>query len=144
MPSEKPSILRRLLHFRYLFLVNGAVLLLLGFAFGREYVRNREIRTMITQLQDKADALEARNLEISRLGDALQTESAIEREARLKLGLKKPGETVVVVQRDPDAELRPAKDPNAFDPSKPIANPTKWWFYFFDQPKYREIARYGK
>lgn len=144
MPSEKPSILRRLLHFRYLFLVNGIVLLLLGFAFGREYVRNREIRYMISDLQGKAEALEARNLEISRLGDALQTESSIEREARLKLGLKKPGETVVVVRRDPDAVIPAAKDPNAFDPSAPIANPAKWWLYFFDQTKYRQLARYGK
>jgi cell division protein FtsB len=144
MPGEKPSILRRIIQFRYLFVVNGAVLVLLGFAYAREQVRDREIGAMISQLQDKAATLEARDLEISQLGDTLQTESALEREARLKLGMKKPGETEVVVERGADAALAPAADPNAGDPSAPIANPRKWWLYFFDQEKYRQLADYGK
>ena len=59
--AHGPSAISRLLHFRALFAVNLGVLALLGAAFGREWMRNRDIRDQIADLQGKATALEARN-----------------------------------------------------------------------------------
>ncbi|TAK03817.1 septum formation initiator family protein [Patescibacteria group bacterium] len=141
MPEHRPSAISRLLHFRALFAVNLGVLALLGAAFGREWMRNRDIRDQIADLQGKAAALEARNVRIGELATMLQTESAIEREARLKLGLKKPGESVVVVRRDEGTAS--AADRGASEPVDPrgVANSSKWWAYFFDQPRYRTLVQ---
>ncbi len=141
-----------MLEFRFLFIVNFIVLAFLAWSFGREFLRNREIQRDIASLQAEAYALQARNLEITRLHSTLQTESSIEREARLKLGLKKPGEQVVVIQ--PGTQTTQEADGAA--PSDPlgilsgesgvrtVANPVKWWYYFFHREAFRQLISYGK
>src|SRR3990167_8055961 len=100
MPVAHFSFVRRVLGFRYFVAVNLVLAILIGGALTREYLRQRENRSDIAALRAQADALSARQLQLLELGTTLQTESAIEREARLKLGLKKPGETVVVVRAE--------------------------------------------
>lgn len=145
MPEARKPFWRRILEFRLLFLVNAIVLIALALSFGREWMRNREIREQIAALQSQADALETRNLEIADLNTAFRTQSFIEREARLKLGLKKPGENVVIIQSgqttpvtntDGETEnVTQAQDPRALlaqaDAPAEVANPTRWWQYFF-------------
>ncbi len=157
MPRDSQPFIKRLLGFRLLFVVNAVVLVFLFVSFGREFVRNRQIQGDIADLQAQADALAIRNLEISELHTALQTESYIEREARLKLGMKKPGEQVVVVQRPPAGESgtgegsppEEAADPfqqlkDASAEGETVANPAKWWYYFFDHGRFDGLSAYGK
>src|SRR3989344_3422645 len=113
MPITPANPITRVLKWRYLFVENLLALALLAVAFGREWVRSREIRTQIADLRAQSESLQARNIEIAQLATMLQTESAIEREARLKLGSKKPGETAVVVKRDAEATRRRANAPDA-------------------------------
>ncbi len=119
-------------------------------SLGREVVRNSTIDAEIAALETEAEELATRNIEISELKTAMQTESFIEREARLKLGMKKPGETVVVVQDDVQQQ-EPLTD-DAYDPlgyvmgmeesREVVANPTKWWYYFFDKTTFDQINSY--
>ena len=153
MPRERKSFLWKVLSFRYLFVINLAVVLLLGFSFGREFLRNAEIQRDIEDLQAQAEALQTRQLEMSNLSASLQTESAIEREARLKLGLKKPGEQVVVIRPEAsgsasaglDGALAPADAVfGEAEAATSLANPVKWWYYFFDQEAFRTLTQlYG-
>ncbi|MBM5789967.1 hypothetical protein FJZ23_02695, partial [Candidatus Parcubacteria bacterium] len=107
----------------------------------------RDIRREIAALQSQADALAARNIALSELQTAVQTQSFIEREARLKLGLKKPGEEVVVVQEGESGEgigSDQQDDPlglvlDAQSAKEPVANATKWWYYFFNKNAYRAL-----
>jgi len=146
MPEARKPLWRRLIEFRLLFLVNAIILIALGISFGREWVRNRDIEQEISRLQSEAEALQARNLKIADLNTAFQTESFIEREARLKLGMKKPGENVVVIRDVGEGEPVAATDSSeqsvveAADPrtllalednATQLANPSKWWHYFF-------------
>ncbi|MFH1405075.1 MAG: septum formation initiator family protein [Patescibacteria group bacterium] len=143
----------KLLRFRYLFVINGVIIVLLVIVFGREFVRNREIQQEISALQEQAQELESRNIQIFELGSLMQTESYIEREARLKLGLKKPGEEVVVIQKDKPQEINPSDPTNLQDhplialvddsnnPEK-ISNSSKWWIYVFDKPKFSKMILY--
>lgn len=161
MPAERLPLHKRFLRFRWLLLINLVLVVFLGMSLGREYMRSRDIQTQIDELTAQAEALQAHNLELTELATAFQTESYLEREARLKLGLKKPGETVVIVQEEQGRAVsendqekanpseEPSSDPRAAlteeqDALLALANPWKWWYYFFDQPRYQQILSYGR
>lgn len=150
MARNDKTFAQKLIQWRYLLVVNAIIILFLGVSLGREVVRNQTINTEISALEVEAQELTARNIEISELKTAMQTESFIEREARLKLGMKKPGETVVVVQ-DGNEVVQPLtgdeSDPLGYiigTEELPIvvANPSKWWYYFFDKSMFNQISRY--
>ncbi|MBI4437689.1 septum formation initiator family protein [Candidatus Uhrbacteria bacterium] len=147
--------LQRLIRWRLLIVVNLLVILFLALTLGRELVRSRSIDAQIAALQAQADELSASTQEMLDLQTAMQTESFIEREARLKLGLKKPGETVVVIQEgteEPVSDSGDAADPLGLvidEGEAPVnlraarlPNPFKWWYYFFDKSLYLSLLDY--
>lgn len=151
MPLPKGTFVERLIRWRLLLVVNVLVIAFLGVSLSREIVRSRAIGSEIEMLQAQADSLLANNIDLSELKTAMQTESYIEREARLKLGMKKPGETVVVIQDEASLNAQEAgSDPN--DPldyvledegtDVAVANPQKWWYYFFDKQAFNALAEY--
>jgi len=152
MTSYRQSFILRLIRWRFLIVVNVVIIVFLGLTFGREYFRSREIQSEISKLQTQADTLAARNIALSELQTAIQTESFIEREARLKLGMKKPGEEVVVIQEGKVEEgIEDLDGPEVkSDPldlvlddqagQLRIANSTKWWYYFFDKKSFDLIS----
>ena len=143
MPKERNQFYKRLLSFRYLLVINVVIIVLLSLSLGREVVRNYEIQSEINSLEAQAEGLAAENIEISDLYTAIQTESYIEREARLKLGMKKPGESVVVVQDDHEGVLMEETTTQTLEnsmqnliktvPKQELANTRKWWYYFFNK-----------
>lgn len=140
--GSRPSLSRSWLSWRTIFVVNVLLASLVTVALGREYVRQRGLRADIARLQEQADALEARELELFSLTTSLQTQSFIEEEARLKLGLKRPGEEIVVVRGTPATQDAAPRSPELALPSTAgeIANPTKWWYYFFDRNTYERLT----
>ncbi len=150
--APRTSFIRRLLGLRVFLVVNVLVLLFLGLSFGKEFVHNYEIQQEISELQSQADQLAAHNFEVQQLSQVMQTESYVEREARLKLGLSKPGEQVVVVgANDPKPAAPVQEDPVATATEETtqsgsmtaIANPKKWWYYFFDRKTFDALKSYG-
>ena len=157
MTSPRSPFIQRLIRSRSLIVVNLLVIIFLGMSLGREVVRSRSIEADIAALQAQADDLVTSNQEMLNLQTAMQTESFIEREARLKLGLKKPGETVVVITDD---ESDAVIDEGSTDPTDPLgyvideetdeasfstqnlANPLKWWYYFFDRNIFTDLVTY--
>lgn len=145
------SLFHRVFHWRFLFLVNFCLIVLLGFTIGRDFLKDRELQKEIDRLRTQAEQLSARNVALSELQTAIQTQSYIEREARLKLGMKKPGEQVVVIQEEqPEMTVELSNDPA--DPldlvldekhlSPRVSRPTKWWYYFFRPSAFKAIAAY--
>lgn len=152
MPQPRTPFVQRLIRWRFLFAINLLLVSFLGWTLGREYLQNREIRNEIAELQTQADALAARNIQLGELQTAVQTQSFIEREARLKLGMKKPGEAVVVIQQDDSGQgaggsgqqTQESVDPlglvlDGETTAPQVANSTKWWYYFFDKSAYRTL-----
>jgi cell division protein FtsB len=154
MPVPKSSFIQRMIRWRFLIVLNIFVIVFLGISFGREIIRNHSIGSEITRLEEQADSLAAQNIEISELKIAIQTESYIEREARLKLGMKKPGETVYIIQEQTEDETQGQTTDNPNDPlglviedsdeASAVANPTKWWYYFFDKQSYNVFSEYER
>ncbi|HAU66221.1 TPA: hypothetical protein DCW61_02630 [Candidatus Uhrbacteria bacterium] len=153
MPVLRSSFIQRMIQWRFLIVLNAFLIIFLGISFGREIIRNHSIGSEIAHLQQQADSLVAQNIEISELKTAIQTESYIEREARLKLGMKKPGETVYIIQQEQDPSQTQITD-NPNDPlglvltdseeTMAVANPTKWWYYFFDKQSYNTFSHYER
>lgn len=151
MPKERKHFLRRLIEFRFLFLINLVIILFISVSLGREFLRNYEIKNDIQQLQARADSLSAQHIRLTELNQAIQTEFFLEREARLKLGMKKPNENVLVV-RQPEARVEGVQNGQdggevAIDPlhileefeQPEVANPTRWWYYLFDQSEFNNL-----
>ena len=133
MREPRQGKLRRLLGLKSFFAVNLCILFLVALSFGREFVRNYEIDKEIKSLEDKATALEARNQDILQLAERLKTTDYLEEEARVKLGLMKPGEAVAVIP-EPSAEtaVPPAEQTSANGeaPAKEKSNARLWLEYF--------------
>ncbi len=151
MIRSNESIFHRILHWRYLSAVNVLLILLIMLSFGREMVRRKDIDGQIHTLQKQAQEMQTQNIALTELHDAVQTESYIEREARLKLGLKKPGESVVILKGEGDRGDKSNKGNRGGDSTDPLgiivegsggqkqfANSTKWWYYFFNKQAYHD------
>jgi len=110
---------------------NLVLLTLVAWGFGGEFMRNRDMQREIDRLQAQAEVLEAKNFGIAKIGQDIALDDTREREARLKLGLQKPGESVIIIQDiDPPPPPKPA-DAVRSDARPRTSNAVKWWRYFF-------------
>lgn len=105
-----------------------------GAGFVREYLRSWQIDGEIRSLQAESERLQVRNFQISSLEASLQDGDYLEREARLKLGLRKEGEQVVVLRKEDAPAPSQAVPIAAQDPG--WSNPKKWWTLFVDPKAY--------
>ncbi|MEA3272556.1 MAG: septum formation initiator family protein [Patescibacteria group bacterium] len=110
-----------------MFCVVFIILVFVSISLVREIARNRIIDTEIKKIEDEAERLEVKNLEILELVKELEDTDFLEKEARLKLGLQKPGENVVVINRI-------GQEKQIFGESDSLnnkINPVRWRYYFF-------------
>lgn len=130
--AGQPGRLGRLLGFKRVLVANLVIFAVVGWGFSGEYIRNREVQREVDRLKAQADELEAKNTEIADLGKRYSTNEMLEREARLKLNLRKPGEEVVVVQAGPGrADAGQPVPARAVGKAEPPSNLGRWWQYFF-------------
>ncbi len=128
--NKRTKIFFKIFFYTPLFLlIIGLILVTLFISIGRNLVRSYEIKKETSLLKEEVQKLEGRNKELSYLINFFNTNSFAEEQARLKLGLGKPGESAIVVQgeetRNPSAAAAPAE--TAIN-----SNPKKWWNYFFN------------
>lgn len=111
------------------FAVVLALFLFLIILFGlvKGTIRSHQVNAEVTQLQDQISRLNKQNQDFNDLIKYLNTDTFIEQEAKLKLGLKKEDENVVII---PNSEINTKIDlPTS---QTQASNPQKWWQYFFD------------
>lgn len=153
--SRSTDFIRRLLQLRVFLIVNLVILFFLSLSFGREWVRNASIEGQINDLQQEKATLESRNVELLSLGATIQTQYYLETEGRLKYGLRKPGEELVIVTPEDSAQTAPTEattdgtvnatgDGQVASAVPVVGNAKRWWDYFFDQGGYRQLqAQYA-
>jgi cell division protein FtsB len=116
-----------------LFLVaNIAILFVVGVSTIRETYRGWSVDREIVALEQKAESLEGRRSELIAFADKLQSPQFVEREARAKLGLQKPGEHVIILE---GVTATSSEWSIEITPPPPVAvdmrsNPKRWWDYF--------------
>jgi cell division protein FtsB len=92
----------------------------------REARRRNAVAKEIRAMQEEIARLEQQRNRLSDLIHSAESPEFLEREARLRLGLQKPGESVLIV---PETEGAPPTDAAASE--RPPSNPQKWWKHVF-------------
>lgn len=95
-------------------------------AMVREGQRRKMVAKEIRTMQEEVARLEQQR---NRLGDLIRSAESpefLEREARLRLGLQRPGESVLIVP-----EVTGAATGNETTPEALPSNPQKWWKHIF-------------
>ena len=135
MDSKKQSTLNRLLRSKLAIILELVILIGLSIGLGKEVLLKYQVQSEIQELETKISKLEYRNVELGSLINYLESDEYKEEQARLKLGLQKPGESVItVLGASTKSEIVSAEslayNTNTSDDTK--TNPQRWWDYFFN------------
>ncbi|MBI4449897.1 septum formation initiator family protein [Candidatus Uhrbacteria bacterium] len=111
-------------------LVGCAVVVLVVVAIVRETQRRRSIRQEIRAIEDEIARIELQRERLTDLVEHAASPEFLEREARLRLGLQRPGETVLIVPDSaPGSAVAAEASPSPAE--EPPSNLRKWWRYIF-------------
>lgn len=106
-------------------------LIVVGHAFTKNYIANREIDKEIQNIEDKINQLQTENIKFEELIKYFDSQAYAELKARSELSMQKPGEAVVVITNDSLAREKMVIDSKDDAEEKEISNPKKWFRYFF-------------
>ena len=109
------------------------LVLLVSVSAGRETYHQWQVDQQIKGLQMQAETLEGKRVHLLDTIQKLGSLDELDKEARLRLDLKKPGESVYVLQ---GVDVNPAQNTSVAVASAartgPVrSNPRKWFDYFF-------------
>lgn len=113
---------------RFLAIVGLSFLVLILFPLAKTYSQRKLVEQEINEVKKEISDFESKNQELKEMINYLQSDQSLEEQARLNLNLKKPGETVVVIN---EKKVNPSIA-IASDKTKDYSNLKKWWYYFFD------------
>lgn len=133
MKAQQKHLIIRFFTSTGLFVVCLILLALISYSLVKEYIRRSQVNQEITHLESEIVELEEQSSELKKLAKYLKTESFIEKEARMNLGLSKPGEGVMII---PESSAQATPLEQAFieqevQKQESISNPKKWMQYFF-------------
>lgn len=111
----------------FFLLISLVAIIALAVAFIKDYRRKVELDAEIKNWQEKIVTLEKKKLELNNLINYYTSDEFMERELRLRLGLKKTGEQVVVLPQANNASIP------VWENSSVKSNWQKWWYYFFKE-----------
>ncbi|MDP2684712.1 MAG: septum formation initiator family protein [bacterium] len=138
MPKNNTPLIKRLFKSKLLIVAEIIVLVFFSSALAQEIIRKYQVQGEVDKLQQELNDLEQKNIELSGLIEYFDSESYKEEQARLQLGLQKPGEQVVAVLGDStenETEIINKKEKLAINIEDNFTNPQRWWNYFFDTIK---------
>jgi cell division protein FtsB len=138
--QEEPIFKKSFWRSKILALVLLCLVILISFPLLKKIKQQRALDAEIKELQAEGERITNRNKDLRELINYLSGDSFAEKEARLNLNLKKPGEKVAVIKNGEIAEGRTATSSafnipglNKEEPPEIINNSRKWWNYFFSQ-----------
>jgi cell division protein FtsB len=117
---------------------SGTLFLVVGISTVRETYREWQVDQEIHQMQAQIEQYEGRKLSLVELLARLDSDEALDKEARTRLGLRKPGERVIILQGGDGMQASWQDDvqTSAANLAAPDlrSNPRRWLDYFFPRP----------
>lgn len=125
---------------KFLTLLGLAAIILISFPFAKNAVKQYRINKEISGLKKEIAALENKNVDLKNFVSYLESDQFAEEQARLNLGLKKPGEELTVIKMAAGQAPAGAASSGAtifnipgyakLGPEAKRSNPRKWLNYF--------------
>jgi len=123
--KNNPSVYEKLLKSKIFFVLLIPVFLTLVFGIFQNFYYRYQIKKDLNQLNLEIANLSKNKKDLDELVNYYQNQSNLEKEARVRLNLKKEGESVVIIL--PTATTTFTTPANIGD----LSNYQKWWYYFF-------------
>ena len=140
MKQKKPSLFKRILRSKLLIGAEIIILILVSVALIKELVRGYQVEKEVSALKKEIDSLESSRIELTELIHYFSSETYQEEQAKSKLGLMKPGESVIVMpETEEEISVLPEEETVATVYNEETSNPQKWWDYFFMADKEQNI-----
>jgi len=130
MVQSDKNFFKKILSSKVFLFVVALALITVAVGVGRESYRKYQLTQEINKLKTEIERLEGKNDQLADLMEYLKEEPYLEKEARLKLNLKKPGEKVIILSNKEQEEQEEVLS----DVSELIeedSNYWEWWKYFF-------------
>ena len=124
--SNQPFWQRFLMSQRFLAIVFLLMIVAISFPLVRSISQRKMIEQEIADMKKDNEAYRNKSQELKQMIDYLQSDISLEEQARLNLGLKKPNEVVVVVNRQKATETASS---TVIEDSR-VANWLRWIHYF--------------
>lgn len=109
-----------------------------GISAVRELYRRNQVKQELDTLEARVAQLEERKVTVSSLLEQLKTQEAIDREARLRLNMQKPGEQVYLLRGNEWEQIAKTaavnEAPSLYQETVPEperSNPARWFRLFF-------------
>ena len=131
---NRPQFIHRFLRAPVIMIGSVVLLFLLGVATVRESYRGWKVDQEINALESEARELEGRNKRLMEIAQNLHSPERMEVEARKRLGLKQPGEHVVILDNlaaSSSWQMQLPLDVVAVRAEIHEPNPVQWFNYFF-------------
>ena len=140
--SKKNLMIRTLLNPKILALIGLIIIILISIPLAKNISRRYRVNQEIKDLEREIADLEDNNINLKEFINYLASDQFVEKQARLNLGLKKPGEEAAVIktenvngeQGQGEAAVSTIFNAVGSDKNQPteiLNNPQKWWKYFF-------------
>lgn len=133
--TKKKNILSRIFFSNYFFPLIMILAAILGSSLFKSYSENKSIDSDLESLKKEIESLEKNNQDLGQLIEYFNSSFFVEKEAREKMGLKKDGETVLVLEDGVKYEgsgalnIEELKSEHSASAEKFL--PKIWWNYFF-------------
>ncbi len=132
MPAAKgKGKFARLLTSRGVIVLEVLLIAFLLVGITKEIVRRVALRREVAVLEKQIAELEAQNRSLGEYVAAINTDSFREREARKRLNLQKPGESVLIVPETTETGETANTTATAVSTISKTSNSHRWWTYFF-------------
>jgi cell division protein FtsB len=139
---KKQNLIGRFIFNQYLLTVLGlTIIILISLPLSRNISQRYKIDNDIKNFEQEIQDVQNKNKGLKNVLDYMDSQQFAEEQARLKFGLKKPGEEAVAIKGNSiknDSNSLYSKPEDIFTIAgldkksvKPVSNPQKWIKYFF-------------
>ena len=127
--------IKKIFKSKIFFALGCLILLFVTVSFINELLRREQINSQIESLEQQSELLAAQNVDLLETMQYLNSPQWHEKEARTKLNLKKPAETIVITgDLSNNSELN-ERILSIQQPQIAVANPNKWLNYFLSEER---------
>lgn len=131
--KDNTTIYQKFFKSKIFFIFLIPVLLALSFGIFQELYYRYKVKGELDKLNAEIVILDKQKDDLNQLVDYYKNESNLEKEARIRLNLKKEGEKVVIIL--PQATSTTQSEESVFVLSdgniEDLPNYKQWWYYFF-------------